>query len=49
VTSAEKFASEPPLVRIPPAVAGYPTMSQNHRMTFASICASPGAAAKTPT
>ena len=48
-TSAEKFASEPPRVSSPRADARQPAMSQNQRTTFASSCASPGAAAKTPT
>ncbi len=47
--SAENVASEPPLVRMPPAPRGSPARSANQRTTFASICASPGAAAKTPT
>ena len=49
VTTAEKLARDPPVVRIPRAVSGYPTIRQSHETTFVSICARPGAAAKTPT
>src|SRR5439155_24366852 len=44
VTMADKFAIEPPDVRIPPESGGNPNSSQSHRMTVHSIWAKPGAA-----
>jgi hypothetical protein len=49
VTSAVRFAIDPPDVRTPPADAGRPMMSQNQRTTVFSICAQPGAAPQYPT
>ena len=44
-TSAEKFAIEPPDVRMPCAVSGSPKTSASHRITDASSATSAGAVA----
>ena len=42
-TSADRFAIEPPEVRMPRASSPYPNRSQSHRTTLCSICAPTGA------
>lgn len=47
-TSADRLASDPPVVRRPPAPSPRPIIRQSHRSTLSSSCTSPGAASQTP-